>query len=288
MRHLLFTLLLCGGSCFPSCGQSLYVKFGGGYAFPAASHSLGANEFDAIWWKSDDTPRVLRIEEEVTGSFNSGTVPAVSVGFLFSDHIGVELHAGYVFGRKYNYSNAFRDFQDGTPDHYSLDKTSWTSRNIYAAPGLVFTHGKGRLRPHIFGGIVFSMPKITEVNSYSESEDHVWSYTREEAYSGRMAFGLRGSAGLDLKLNEKLSLFTEIAFVSMTWYPGERETVRYVHGGADMLPTMNEYLIRTLFVKSIESNFPANTGSNDQPSTALRRAFGMSSLSTLAGIKLVL
>lgn len=293
MKSLIISLLLTG-LCQCVNAQSFYLKFGGGYSFPLASSVLGKNEVDIYQRETNPEtgfyePSYQVTEEEVTGSYNSGVVSAAAFGCIFSSNMGVELNIGYVFGQRYKAVSESKEIVDGEVTHAGKSTTSWHAANTFVSPAFILTGGEGMFKPYLTAGPVFAFATIDEeYRNHSEFDVNPVPTVRDEKYSGGLSFGLRGTAGVDIQLSEALRLFSEIAFVGMSYHPQERETVRYEVDGEDILSTLNVRGRKVKFVKRTEVDTRASSSSPDQPMEALRVNFGMSSLSAMAGVKIML
>ena len=286
--------LVMAASCLLAHGQSFYLKLGGGYSFPLAPSVLGKNEL--VIYQRETNPETgfyepshQITEEEVTGSFNSGVVTTAAFGYVFSSKMGLELSMGYMFGEKYEAVSENKEMLDGEVTHEGKLSWSWHAANAFVAPAFMLTAGEGILRPYLAAGPVFAFARIDEkFRNHSDFDVNPVPTVRYEKYSGGVSVGLRGTAGLDIQLSEALCLFSEIAFLGMSYYPQEKETVRYEVDGEDMLSTLSVSGRKVKFVKKTEVDTRSSSSSSDKPLEALRVNFGMSSLSAMTGVKIML
>lgn len=293
MKCLTVTLILTGFSCLAHA-QSFYLKFGGGYSFPSASTLIGSSS-NGIYLKETDPengfylPAYIRSGDAVTGSYNSGVTASATFGYQTSSNMGFEVNLGYVFGKKYKAYTEHTDMIDEAVINTSKSVITTYSRNAYVAPAFVLTAGERNLRPYLSAGVVLAMAQVeVRSNSRSDYDGDNGTSGRTEKYSGGLSFGLRGGAGLELKLNEKLGLFSELSLISMSYYPRERETTRYEEDGENLLATMNEYTRKTKYTKSTQSDTRSDADPASQPSKALRFSFAMSSITAQAGLRMSL
>lgn len=298
MKLIGVTLILAGISC-PACAQSFCLKVGGGYSFPLASYSLGANSSDVEHLETNpetgfyDYAGAEIKDKEVTGSFNSGAVATATVGYLFSPHTGVELGLGYVFGRMYRVLSEHKQVLDGDQVRYSSSASaSWNATNAFIAPSIVLSTGERRLKPYLTAGPVFALASIDETKRNFSDYDNTPDLTKQEArYSGGMSLGLRGVAGMALALNQTLSLFSEIAFMGMSYHPKQKETLKYEVNGEDQVPLWPVSQRKVIYAEETGVNVSVHDNSPSGPSRPqkeLRTYFGMSSITAMAGLKLLL
>lgn len=298
MKLIGVALILAGISC-PACAQSFYLKVGGGYSFPLASYSLGANSSDVEHLETNPETGFYDYagseikDEEVTGSFNSGVAAMATVGYLLSSNAGVEVNMGYVFGRTYRILSEQRQVLDGNQVRYSSStSTSWNATNAFVAPSVMLTTGDATLKPYVSAGPVFVIATIDEKKRNFSDYDGTPDLTQQEArYSGGVSVGLRGTAGIDIRLNETFCLFSEVAFMGMSYHPNEKETLKYEVNGEDQVPLWPASQRKVVYVKETGVNVSVHDNSPPGPSRPrkeLRTYFGMSSISAIAGLKVLL
>lgn len=290
-----FILLLSATTlCSVAQAQSFYLKFGSGYSFPLAADPLGKNHSDVYLRETNPEtgyydPSVQIAEEEVSGSHNAGVTSAITVGYVFPSNIGLEVSMGYVFGRTYTVTSTSKEFLDEEIRYAGETTRSWKAANAFIAPSLSLTAGEGMLKPYLTAGPVFAFASIDEKYRHqSDFDPDPVPTVRNEKYSGGVSLGLRGTAGLDLRLSETWHLFSELAFIGMSYYPKEKETVKYELDGEDILSTWTVSARKVKYVKRINSDTRSENAPSDQPAKALRENFGMSSVSAMMGLKIFL
>lgn len=290
---LVFLFVGTMGLCSLAQAQS-YLKIGGGYAFPLASNPLGKNHLDVYLRETNPEtgyyePSVQLTEEELRGSYSTGMVSSVTFGHVFSSKIGVEISVGYVFGKSYETTSVSEERIDDELRYSGKTTQSWRGENAFIAPALLLTAGEGWVKPYLTAGPVFAFASIDEkYRHHSEFDVNPVPTVRDEKYSGGISLGLRGAGGLDFQLAEKVHLFSEVAFTGMSYYPKEKETVKYEMDGEDILSTWSIHQRKTEYVRKIETDTRSEKTPSDQPEKALRQSFGMSALMVTAGLKFAL
>lgn len=294
MRPFLPSIILTVCSSFAHA-QTIYIKPGAGFAFPFANSPIGENTSQTYLRETDPetgyyVPAIIQSSSEVNGSFNSGITSSLTLGYTFPSNIGVEVSIGYVHGRKYETTSQNTDMLDDVVLFHSRSTTTTHAGSSYVSPAFTLTVNDGRkLRPYLLAGVVLATSTIdikTESTSdYSGDPENV---SREEKYSGGLAFGLRGGLGLELRLKPKLALFAEGGLTSMAYHPKAREITKYQQDDEDILATMNMNVRKTHYVRSSHTDSRLNTNASDRPGQALRVSFNMSNLSAQAGIKFYL
>ena len=96
--------------------------------------------------------------------------------------------------------------------------------------------------------------------------------------------GLRAGVGVTYMLNSSFSLFTEMVFLGMNYYPKESEITRYVINGEDKLNSLTNNVRKTEYVKSVTTDTREATDGSTAPHQSTRFPITMSSLSTSAGV----
>lgn len=286
MKPLILTLLF--GLVVPHVYGQFYIKVAGGYSFAVPGHPIGTNESDVDRLVTDPetgyyVPGLIESRaKEVRGSYNSGIAPMATVGYQFQSNIGIELGAGYVFGKEYVTHDDFSEFLDGELQRQRSTVRTTDAKNLFISPGIVVTTSTPQLRPFVSVGMIMAFPKTRESVAFNSTYDVDYGTTLQEyEYSGGTAIGLRGGAGLDYKLNDKLSLFAELVFTSMNYRPKQREAVVYRVNDADMLLSLSQSarLVR------YDNERLTRVGENHYFQSEIGPTLAFSALTTAAGIK---
>ena len=291
MRFTLFLLL--AGIATSSYGQSYYVKATAGYSFPLAAYSMGVNSLSVERMETDPTtghvvPKGFLIKEEgVTGTLNAGPTASATIGYQLADNASVEVDVGYVSGNQYEVVSEERQMLDGEIQYAISDFRSWRASNAFISPSFVLTTGEGLLKPYLKAGPLLALARVTEKSrSLSEQDNNPELTQTEQQYSGNIALGLRGTAGLEMRLNEKMSIFSEVVFLGMQYAPKEMQMLRYEVNGEDQIGlwTIRQRKVTFVDQTTLDTGNPAS--SPDEPYKSLKTHFGMSSVSAMAGLKI--
>src|SRR5690606_22662455 len=103
-----------------------------------------------------------------------------------------------------------------------------------------------------------------------------------ETYSGRVAIGARGGEGVEFKVGRAFYLFSEFLFTSMSYYPGKKETTKYILDGEDQLNSLPR---NERFLHFVKERKRSSTNAQSSSREELQVHFNMSSVTALAGIK---
>lgn len=272
---LIFSL----GVVLSASAQGIYFKVGAGYALPVATDVIGQKNIH-----TEDYSGTNNIDEysneSVSGSFGAGTNFLVGGGFMFTENIGVELNVQYTMSKKY---------ETGDVSTYTYDNATYNDRTltqnfantIYLNPALVITPGAGSKAPYGRFGLIIGAPKLKTEEEYYYDGDGVFTGTTKWEYTGNTAVGFQGAVGMNWMLTDKIDLFTEVNFVSLTYYPGKGKMTENIGNGNDNLPDTDTYYKEVVFKDTIDPNKPMNP---DEPREMLRQSRAFSSLGVQVGI----
>lgn len=294
-KPLTSILVLLGSYASIQAQNSFYIKLGGGYAFPSASYIIGTNN-SSIYLRETDpetgfyNPAFIDKYEAVKGSYATGATASGTIGYMFSENMGVEINASYLHGKEYTTSKTSQDIIDDEIIRGSKGRTTSEAMIMLASPSFILTTGENTLKPYLSAGVVFGFIKVNSTYRYYSTYDvGNQSEERDEKYTGGLSLGLRGALGLDIKLSQRFHVFSEVAFTSLSFYPEEKEITKYIINGEDKLPTLTETGIRTVYVKGYTRDtrdaMEDNYDPSDKPAKATRFSFGMSNIMASAGLK---
>jgi hypothetical protein len=272
-------LILSLGVVVSASAQGIYFKVGAGYALPVATDVVGEKNVHREDYSGNNNIDEYS-SEVISGSFGSGTNFLVGGGFMFSENIGVELNVQYTMSKKY---------ETGDVGTYTYDNGTYTDRaltqsfanTLYINPAIVITPGAGSKAPYGRFGVIIGSPKLKTEEEYYYDGDGVYTGSEKWEYSGNAAVGFQGAVGMNWMLTENIDLFTEVNFVSMTYYPGTGTMTESISNGNDNLPSAPVYYKKIEFKKSIDPNKPQDP---DQPREMLRQSTAFSSLGIQVGI----
>lgn len=267
--------------------QGLYFKAGGGYAVPIASDQIGEKYLTVSTYDGANTTTYDDTKEVVKGSYGAGVNFNVGGGYMFNEFLGVELNFQYTQSKKYETGDVYRY---ESPTYTQNDKiiAENFSKAFYINPSFIITPGAGTKVPYGRFGIVAAAPTIkgeettTQTNSYYPPS----TGSRKWEYTGGISFGFQGAVGMNWMISDKIDLFTEVNFVSMTYYADQRELTEDIDNGYDNLPDMPEYYKKTIFKDKIDVEGEPSDVS--KPREELRDGAAFSSVSFQIGISFLL
>lgn len=264
--------------------QGLYVKVGGGYAVPMGSQTLLEPYQSEI--VTGNFTEVTTTTSVVKGSYGAGTVFNAAVGFKFSPFIGFDLNLAYQLGQEFSGTTSAE-----SPTVFANLEEKTQSQGFYAAPALMFMAGSESVRPYALVGVIAGkVDLVTERTGFYDFTDIPFGTTEREETKGEMAFGFRGGMGVDINVGDRISIYAEGIFNSISYYAKESEITEATLDGEDYLPEYSVSDRKTIYVETVTTvtvdDIPQVDP--DQPTQALRSPSPLSSLGINVGVKIKL
>jgi hypothetical protein len=278
----LFLITIFSGLSF---AQTIYLRAGGGFGLPIATSTIGEEYLRTEVYNGTTTVNSYSTKG-VTGSYGAGANFNFALGYKFNENLIFELSTQYLMSNKYKTGNNDIYYYKGTGAPYTTvdntnTKTSATA--LFLNPSFIFSAGFGKVAPYGRFGFVFGSPKVSGERNYYYSMDGVDSSQTKWEYSKRMAFGFQGAIGMNWKINEKLDVYTELNYVSMSYYAGEYNLTKSVYNSFNRLPGTALIDKQTIYKKTFDPNAVNNVST--QPRVALRQATPFSAISLQVGIR---
>jgi hypothetical protein len=223
-KIFVFTCLLA--LVYPALGQ-MYIRANVGYNLPLSSELLGEEEH---YENSPNTGTTATVKG-VYGSYGSGFATSIAFGGAFKGSmLGYDIAFGYAIGKKYSANST-----TVSPGYSSSEEITRYTRSFQFNPSISFIMDTGKkIQPFTRFGPVIAMSKLIEeettTNTYEGND-----YYMEAEYSGGLSIGLRAAVGVNYSLNDRLRLFTEINFLSMSYAPTQRSVETYTINGENRI-----------------------------------------------------
>ncbi|MCK9209706.1 MAG: hypothetical protein M0P61_02595 [Ignavibacteriaceae bacterium] len=168
-----------------------YLALHAGYGLSAASEVINTKSID-------------NGHQNVYGTLGSGLHFGGAIGFMMHENFGLELGLTYTKGSSMdgNYKSSGRTYDQKVYGNY-----------LGIAPSVIVQTKADNVRPYAKFGFVLALPGATE-------EQSTYSGTQKGEYSGGMALGYTGAAGLNLG-TDRMQLFIELALTSLSWAPAK-------------------------------------------------------------------
>jgi len=282
MKKTVFVSLLLISFSGIIFAQGIYIRAGSGYSLPVASSIIGEHYTYSYIYNNIITDEEFYSSEVVSASYGAGVNFSFAIGYEFNKNFILDLNIQYLLGRKFETS--YYDYEDDF-DYiiYADDNYTSYSRGFLFNPGIVFSAGFGKRAPYAKIGIIIGLPNVKEDNYYYTYDDGLTTESDIAwEYRGGAAIGFQTAVGINWKINDKFDIFSEIEFVSMSYYAKEGNMTKYISDGSDILDQIPYYYRHTLYEKEVD-NFTSYDPDNPQIMTRESRPF--SSISAQVGIR---
>jgi opacity protein-like surface antigen len=198
----------------------LYINAQVGYAVPSSVTAFDENDLT--------TTTSSYSEELVVGTNGAGLLPALTVGYMLNENIGVELTGAYLLGST---TSAMQDVDAGFFVVESLleRKTS----QIRVSPTVVLKGSGESVKPYAkFGALIPVAGQTTTTQTATIGDDETIGVIETQ---GRISIGFQGGLGAEFALSDNINLFGEIAFQSLSIQGKSSEVVELTENGVNIL-----------------------------------------------------
>lgn len=271
-------LMLSTGSVF----AQLYLRGNIGYNLPANSQLIGVSE---AYHAAEDS----RTFKGVYGSFGSGFSIHAAVGGSISGTLGYDVEIGYLLGKRYTVDTLY----EATNDIFNeLTSYEQYTRSFQITPSLTFTSGTGSIQPYARIGPVLSLTYMRGETTHDYTDYYeagtfdVVHEVYEHKLDATLSLGFKGTAGVSYELNDKLQLFSEITFISLSYSP-KKEKIELVEYTFEMFGTEHDREDIPADQKSREIEYKKEVHENE-PNVKLQEKFSMGNFGFQVGVKYLL
>ncbi|RTY85670.1 outer membrane beta-barrel protein [Flavobacterium sp. RSP15] len=260
--------------------ESWYFKLGGSYFLQTAATEFptvgGQSALSTVYVGGD-----LVSEESVTGSFGEGFRTSGSVGYRFTDRLGLEMGINY-------YNSADKTMVKRVDDGATTLRSVGQITAFDLAPAIVFFLGevKGFETYSKVGVIVPVHGDLTiETNAVAGAGVNVFS---KDVIKPNPTVGFQAALGTSYKLAKNLSAFAELEYRNFTVHGKDKETTEFTINGVDRLNTRTTAQIHSNYSDRLDSNSnnaQFNTVDTSRPTDELSSYVGISGLGLTLGVK---
>ncbi|RTZ10096.1 hypothetical protein EKM05_04830 [Flavobacterium sp. GSP27] len=260
--------------------ESWYFKLGGSYFLQTAATEFptvgGQSALSTVYVGGD-----LVSEESVTGSFGEGFRTSGSVGYRFTDRLGLEMGINY-------YNSTDKTMVKRVDDGATTLRSVGQITAFDLAPALVFFLGevKGFETYSKVGVIVPVHGDLTiETNAVAGAGVNVFS---KDVIKPNPTVGFQAALGTSYKLAKNLSAFAELEYRNFTVHGKDKETTEFTVNGVDRLNTRTISQIHSNYSDRLDSNSnnaQFNTVDTSRPTDELSSYVGISGLGLTLGVK---
>ncbi|WP_367756724.1 outer membrane beta-barrel protein [Flavobacterium sp. WC2430] len=210
--------------------ESWYFKLGGSYFVQAA-----ATEFPSVNGreplKQVYENGVLVSKESITGSFGEGFRTGLSIGYRFTDRLGVEMGVNY-------YASNSKTMVETISQDVTVLQAKGQVKALDLAPALVLYLGKVKgFEPYTKVGVIVPVSGKLDIKTNAISNGAV--IYREDVIKPNPTVGFLAALGTSYKISGKLAAFGEIEYRNFTVHGKDKEVTAYTYNGTDRL-TLSE------------------------------------------------
>jgi opacity protein-like surface antigen len=260
--------------------ESWYFKLGGSYFLQTAATEFpsvgGQSALSTVYVGGD-----LVSEESVTGSFGEGFRTSASVGYRFTDRLGLEMGINY-------YNSTDKTMVKRVDDGATTLRSVGQITAFDLAPAIVFFLGevKGFETYSKVGVIVPVHGDLTiETNAIAGAGVTVFS---KDVIKPNPTVGFQAALGTSYKLAKNLSAFAELEYRNFTVHGKDKETTEFSVNGVDRLNTRTTSQIHSNYSDRLDrnsNNAQFNTVDTSRPTDELSSYVGISGLGLTLGMK---
>jgi len=291
--------------------KGLYLQVRAGHAFQMTNDELGSPRAE-IGQTNLMVPDTSTISEmQAVGTLGGGTNFGLTVGYMFGEHIGVELGVNYTIGTEVTMA----EIQGATYNAYHRAK----SVNLKLMPAIVLSAGPGhKVNPYARMGIVIPVTGVLKSDILINDDEGrlagllltpdepnpapIQGFTSDISAKAESfgAFSLGGHAafGINLGLNDNLGIFGEVEMIMLavqakktifTEFSNLTDASFISEPLTQSLEDLTLFDIETQYVKEITQNsnhaYNPNGTNPDQPGEELRFKTNYNSVGINIGVR---
>ena len=265
--------------------QGAYVKLGLGYNFGMGSEIDYHTSRNSVY-TGTGAPVEVTDYEMVNISYGKGIVAGGTLEYMFTNNIGAELGIGYLTGSKskvkHSETAVNTSFSQNSVFTSELEISTRSSMVLFQ-PAVVISAGLTGANPYARFGLIVAKGSIKNESNFTTSNGQ--KLEAADKYIGSAGIGMQAALGLDYKINDKLGIYSEVAFNNLSYSPTKGEVTKYVQNGDDRLPNMKPAQKELVFEDTYSYN-PAVNPSINEPSSAPKQRLSLNSIGLNIGIKL--
>ncbi len=244
-----------------SAPAQLYFRAGIGYAMPQAGQSMydtpiPYNGFPTGYNGTRNNPSSQSFAYSIkSASFSAGVPATIGLGYMVSDHVGIQLDASIGLSNK-KYTFVDNNVNLGTaasPVPGTISTTQTANHPVLLIPALVIQSGGEKLK--VYGRIGAVLPlntKVTQEMVLSNLpgagavivDDFTWQI------KSSFSVGFTAAAGVKYQLNDKMSIWGEFSFLSMTQNTKEQNLQTWTEDGQSVSLSAYPYPTHIKFSKT--------------------------------------
>jgi Outer membrane protein beta-barrel domain len=205
------------------------------------------------------------------------------LGYMFNKNVGVELDITYLSGSiSYNTTSV-----DNSVSHEGRSYESYAEM-LRVVPSFVINSGNEKLNIYGKFGLLLglgSMSTQNSINSFNNMTNKSFNSFNQYKVNGGMAIGMSTSLGIEIKLLTKVSFFSDVNVINLSYTPTKQELITATEKGVNVLPSKTISEKQTVFQNSISYNSKISQN-KDLPSEVLSWKLPFNSIGLNVGLKL--
>ena len=264
MKKILGTALVLSLVATTGFAQGFYIRAGLGYAVPQAGSTTDGTGQPYNGTQNNTT--YLNTYSLKGASFSAGLQGTLGLGYMFSDHVGVQLDAGIgLSAKKYTYTD--NDVTvGGVLSDASIVQQAKTP--VIMMPSLVIQSG-GKINLYSRLGLAIPLnTKITQDQIISNAPGTGATEVDDFTFKIKNYFslGFSAAAGVQYKLKDNMSIWGEVSILSLSAYIKEADltTVTSNGQGVSLSQVTGNQTIKYSKTASVDSTY-ATQPSYSQP-----------------------
>jgi opacity protein-like surface antigen len=232
MKKLVF--LVCVMFAFVDASYAqFYLRAGLGYAIPQATQTIDGSSIPYSGSLNLNNTNGSQTFSIKGASYSAGLQSAIGVGYLITDHIGIQLDAGIgLASHKYTFAENNVDLGGGVLGTVSYTQQAKTP--VIMMPSVVLQTGGDKW--NIYSRFGLALPLNTSI-----SQDQVLSnapgtgaLTVDDLnfhIKNSFSLGFAAAAGVQYKFNDKFSIWGEISLLSLSAFIKQSDLTTWTENG---------------------------------------------------------
>lgn len=206
--------------------------------------------------------KVDNIVDLKTENFNlyygQGTIISLGVGYQFNKYLATNIDLEYLFSSSSNYIS----FNNGNVTTERKVK----SKSFQIKPTFIMTMGYNKINPYLKFGAIISKSSFTENMTDNIKTGPPNKIETIYLFDGGLSFGLTSSLGLNYSINNKIQIFGEVGYNSLSYSPSKRTTQSYEIDGKNAIQDLKPNELETNYSDSfITPKITDENKPNQQP-----------------------
>ncbi len=270
-------LVVVAFSIFSSITVSaqVYISAQTGYSHATNSGQIGMVNYE----ETDNSLKMEAIKSGLGQGINAG----LTVGYSINENLAFEIGGNYIFNTVESNSSAIYG------SYNESFETNIRAEIIQISPKIVYNFFKdAKINPYVkIGGTIGFGSIISEYSNVMISDFENQTYEYHLTRNGGFALGFNAGLGVNYKISEKVSLFSEVSLLSMGYAPTNGEVTKYNVDGVDILPELTRADKEFIFTDSYEDRYDATSYEN-QPRNIVKMHESLNNISLNFGLKVSL